>query len=125
MEHEYGAKMDQQNRAKQFAPFAALKGYEEKINEIGRDNMDSCDRYMDNDSQVPVPVIASFSKTGDIVPLYFSTSGLRIKVASVKWHDTDNKWGCHFRCEIIVDNILKEVDLFYYRQKNVWTLRHY
>lgn len=116
--------MDRQNRAKQFAPFAALKGYEEALaeNETNGEEMRE-ENFMGNSSQIPVPVIASFNTNGDVVPLYFSTEGFRIKIEKVRWKETGKEWGSRFRCEVIVDDVVEEVDLYFYRNRNVWTLR--
>ncbi|MBQ2257396.1 MAG: hypothetical protein II247_01810 [Lachnospiraceae bacterium] len=117
-------KMDRQNRAKQFAPFAALKGYEDALaeSETGGEKAQE-ENFMGNSSQIPVPVIASFNSNGDVVPLYFSTEGFRIKVEKVQWKEAGKEWGSRFRCEVIVDDVMEEVDLYFYRNRNVWTLR--
>lgn len=127
MDYENNIKMDRQNRAKQFMPFAALKGYDEALreNEICDESgsYSRPDNYMDNPLLVPVPVIASYSRNGDVIPLYFSIEGLRVKISKVKWKDTGKEWGYHFRCEIIMDDMSEDVDLYFYKNKNVWTLR--
>lgn len=113
---EQKIKMDQTNRAKQFAPFAALTGYEEtlKAKEASVLNLDD---------QVIVPVIASFNQKGDMIPLYFSTEGIRLKIDNVKWISKRKAWGLQYRCEITIQDRLEVIDLFYYDTMHLWTMK--
>lgn len=109
-------KMDRENRAKQFAPFAALTGFEAalKAKEAPPVNLDN---------QTIVPVIASFDKNGKMIPLYFSTNGIRIKINNIKWISKAMTWGMQFRCEITVQDHTETVDLCYYNTLRIWTLK--
>ena len=109
-------KMDVSNRAKQFAPFAALKGFEEALRE--KESPIIC-----NEGQVAVPVIATFNKDGKFDPLYFSLEGIRIKIDKIKWVDDKCLWVYTFRCEITLSDRLETVDLCYYKNLNVWTMK--
>lgn len=75
------------------------------------------------EEQTPVPVIASFNKSGQFYPLYFSIEGIRIKVDSVKWISDKAVWGYKFRCEITLVDRVEEVELYYYKTYNIWTLK--
>ena len=78
---------------------------------------------INNAEQVPVPVIATFSKDGKYYPLYFSLEGIRIKIDHVKWASEKALWGSRFRCEVTLSDRVEEVDLYYYKTNNVWTMR--
>ena len=79
----YRAKMDTQQRAKQIAPFSALKGYEEALREKEKTVAAKQKMVEENEDQIPVPVIATFSKDGKILPLYFSVEGIKIIIDKV------------------------------------------
>lgn len=115
-------KMDRQNRAKQFIPFAALKGYDEALseNEVKENGNQENTTIL---YQEAVPAITSFSKDGDIKPLYFSINGTKIQILKIKWQEVEKEWVNHFKCEIVINNTIKEVDLYFYKNKNVWTLK--
>lgn len=109
-------KMDRENRAKQFAPFAALTGLEDalKSKEAPPVNLEN---------QTIVPVIASFNENGKMIPLYFATNGIRIKINNIKWISKEMTWGMQFRCEITVQDRTETVDLCYYNSHKIWTLK--
>lgn len=113
-----------ENRAKQFIPFAALKGFDVALQKKESENDVKTSEFIGNTDQIPVPVIASYSSNGKVIPLYFSIENARIKVSRVKWQDRMHEWGCKFRCEIIIDDVVKEVDLYYYKNKDIWTLKY-
>lgn len=74
-----------------------------------------------NPSVVPVPVIATFSKDGDVRPLYFAAEGIRIKIDNIKWKQ--KKMACiEFQCEITLSDRVDEVRLYYYTREQIWTL---
>lgn len=107
--------MDQENRAKQFAPFDALNGYTEALKEKEAPSVNL-------DEQVIIPVIASFNKKGDMLPIYFSAEGIRLKIDNVKWSE-QKTWGTRYRCEITVQERLETVDLYYYTTTRLWTMK--
>lgn len=108
-------KMDQENRAKQFTPFDALSGYSDALKEKEAPSVNM-------NEQVIVPVIASFNKSGDMLPIYFSAEGIRLKIDHVKWSE-QKKWGTIYRCEITVQDRVETVDLYYYATTRLWSLR--
>lgn len=117
MEQSY-INMDQSNRAKQFSPFAALKGYEEALSEKEAPSVNL-------KNQIIVPVIASFSNEGKIIPLYFAIEGLRIKIDHIKWESPNKTWGTQFRCEITLHDHVDTIDLYYYDSKRIWTMKKF
>lgn len=119
----YRAKMDTQQRAKQFAPFSALKGYEEALREKEKTVAAKQKMVEENEDQIPVPVIATFSKDGKILPLYFSVEGIRLKIDHIKWQNEQNLWGNQYRCEVTLGDRVEEVDLYYYKKNSIWTMK--
>ena len=109
------SKMDQEKRAKQFTPFDALSGYSEalSIKEAPVVNVEE---------QSIVPVIASFSVSGDMKPIYFSAEGIRLKIDNIKWSE-QKTWGIRYRCEVTVQDRVETVDLCYYFTKKIWTIK--
>lgn len=108
-------KMDRENRAKQFAPFAALKGHEEALREKEAP-------VVDLQNQTIIKVIASFNKEGDMIPLYFDIDGISIKIDNIKTHD-NAVWGSRYRCQITLIDHVETVELYYYNVRKIWTLR--
>lgn len=108
--------MDPANRAKQFSPFAALKGYEEALSDKEAPSVDL-------KNQIIVPVIASFNNDGKIIPLYFAIEGIRIKIDHIKWESPNKAWGTQFRCEITLYDHVDTIDLYYYDSKRIWTMK--
>lgn len=70
---------------------------------------------------VPVPVIATFSKEGEVRPLYFSAEGIRIKIDNIKWKQRRVDY-IEFRCEITLSDRVEEIRLYYYTKEQIWTL---
>lgn len=114
-----------ENRAKQFIPFAALKGFDEALQKKETENDENeMDGFIGNTNQIPVPVIASYSSNGKIIPIYFSIEDVKVKVYRIKQQSRMYEWGCRFRCEIVINDVVKEVDLYYYKNKSTWTLKY-
>lgn len=107
--------MDRENRAKQFAPFAALKGHEDALKAKEAP-------VVDLENQALIKVIASFNIQGDMIPLYFNIDGISVKIDQIKYHD-DAIWGSKYRCEITLVDHVETVELYYYNTRKVWTLR--
>lgn len=107
--------MDNANRAKQFAPFAALKGFEEELKQKENDAPEITDQY-------PVSVLASFNPEGKMVPVFFGFDGNRIKIDHIvcDWHGT---WGSKYKCEITDEEYVKTIYLIYYKTNNEWKLK--
>ena len=118
----YRTKMDTEQRAKQFAPFSALKGYEEALREKEK-TAPRLELTEEEKNQVPVPVIATFSKDGKVKPVYFSIEGIRLKVDHIKWQDERAVWGNQYRCEVTLGDRVEEVDLYYYKTDCICTMR--
>lgn len=76
-----------------------------------------------NDNQIRIPVIATFSKDGKMLPLYFSVEGIRLKVDHIKWQSDKAVWGNQYRCEVMLGDRVEEVDLYYYKTNYIWTMR--
>ena len=76
-----------------------------------------------NDNQIRIPVIATFSKDGKMLPLYFSVEGIRLKVDHIKWQSDKAVWGNQYRCEVTLGDRVEEVDLYYYKTNYIWTMR--
>lgn len=75
-----------------------------------------------NPELIPVPVIASFNKRGDMIPLYFSYEGLRLKVDNIKWKDSQMILQEKFCCEVTLMDRVQEVILHYHRKYDIWTM---
>lgn len=108
-------KMDNQNRAKQFAPFDALKGHNEAIKEKEAP-------VFNIENQVAVPVIANFNSEGGMIPIYFAMNGIKIKIDNIQWKSDKKTWGSQYRCEFVLNNRVETVDLFYYNTHRIWTM---
>lgn len=67
-----------------------------------------------------VPVIASFSADGKMIPLYFAAEGIRIKIQKIIWSREGLVWGSHYRCEICVEERTQEINLQYKKNTNTW-----
>ena len=119
----YRTKMDQEQRAKQFAPFSALDGYEEARRAKEKTAAFKTDLTEEERNQIPVPVIATFSKDGKMLPIYFSIEGLRLKIDHIKWQNDRAVWGNQYRCEVTLGDRVEEVDLYYYKTSSVWTMK--
>ena len=80
---------------------------------------------INNENQISIPVIATFNKDGKfyLYPIYFSIEGIRIKVDRIKWVSDKSLWGYTFRCEITLSDRVETVDLYYYKNLNIWTLK--
>lgn len=79
--------------------------------------------FIDNPSLLPIPVIASFSKEGKMVPIYISVEGIRIKIDNIKSHQIYAVNGDRFKCEITNGRYVQEIELFYHKNSNIWTLK--
>ena len=49
--------------------------------------------FVNNPDLIPVPVLASFSLDGKMIPVYFAVEGLKIKIDSVVWGKEGLAWG--------------------------------
>ena len=78
---------------------------------------------INNVNQIPVPVIATFSKEGKILPLYFSIEGIRLRIDHIRWQSDKALWGNQYRCEVTLGDRVEEVDLYYYKTNSIWTMR--
>lgn len=119
----YRTKMDREQRAKQFAPFSALNGYEEALRAKEKTVVPKTELTEEEKNQIPVPVIATFSKDGKMVPIYFSIEGLRLKIDHIKWQNDRAVWGNQYRCEVTLGDRVEEVNLYYYKTSSVWTMK--
>ena len=79
--------------------------------------------FINNPNLVIVPVIASFSTDGKMIPVYFSVEGIKIKIDKVIWAKENLAWGSHYKCGICVCDVAEEIELMYYRSRNMWTLK--
>ena len=79
--------------------------------------------FINNPNLVIVPVIASFSTDGKMIPIYFSVEGIKIKIDKVIWAKESLAWGSHYKCRICVCDVAEEIELMYYRSRNMWTLK--
>mgnify|MGYP000079107816 FL=1 len=68
-----------------------------------------------------VPVIASFSSNGEMIPLYTVINSVRFKIESSRQEEQRNgqNW-ITFRCRIIDNDIRKEMELFYCVNEHAW-----
>ncbi|MCQ2521808.1 MAG: hypothetical protein MJ105_05465 [Lachnospiraceae bacterium] len=66
-----------------------------------------------------VPVIASFDTAGRIVPLYVRLSGEVYRVDSFFVNERFENIKS-FRCQILVRDTLKPLQLTYYKEEDVW-----
>lgn len=108
--------MSRENRAKQFAPFSALKGLDEALK-------DKEAPVINLQDQTPVAAIASFNPEGKMIPLYFAIDGIKMKIDNIKWADDNHSWGCQYRCEVTMSDHIEVIDLFYYNTLKLWTIR--
>ena len=108
-------KMDNSQRAKQFAPFDALKGFKEELKKKEKGNPEY-------NGQIPVSVIASFSTLGETIPVYFGLNGNRYHIDNIVW-SAKGKWGAKYRCEITDGEYVKTIDLIYYITDNEWKIK--
>lgn len=108
-------KMDVSRRAKQFAPFAALSGFETHLENAEKSE------YEIPKCQTKINVIISFNIDGKMLPLWYSFSGMKFKIENVIWSVDKPNW-IQYRCAIYDNNLKKIVDLFFYKESNVWTL---
>lgn len=79
--------------------------------------------FINNANLVIVPVIASFNKEGNMIPIYFSVEGIKIKIDRIIWAKEKLAWGSHYKCRICVSDVAEEIELMYYKSRNMWTLK--
>ena len=79
--------------------------------------------FINNPNLVTVPVIASFNTEGNMIPIYFSVEGIKIKIDKIIWNKENLAWGSQYRCRICVCDVLEEIELMYFKHKNMWTLK--
>lgn len=72
---------------------------------------------------ITVPVIASFNNKGEMIPIYFSVEGLRIRIDKILWHSENYVWGNQYHCQVCISEHMETIDLFFFRARNVWTLQ--
>ena len=75
-----------------------------------------------NPNIVPVPVIASFNNKGEVIPLYFSVEGLRLKVDHLVYTDKKVRDVTIYRCEVTFSDRVQQVTLNYHKRAGIWTL---
>lgn len=78
--------------------------------------------YDDNPSVKPVPVIASFSDSGEIIPLYFKYDSCEYKIENIISINKSSPLQIVFRCEIVDNNIKKQIKLSFMREDYCWLL---
>lgn len=75
---------------------------------------------MKNASHIkPVPVIASFSSKGELVPLYTTINGVKLKIEQPFITREMHEW-IHFTCFVVDNNIRKQIQLMYKTSESVW-----
>lgn len=111
-------KMDNTRRAKQFVPFDALEGHMDSIKTAEKKEI-----LYDETTQEAVPVIVSFGRQGGMIPLYFMVDGVQLKISKVIWQSNNKTWGNQYRCEAILNERIWTVDLFYYSNYRMWTMK--
>lgn len=79
--------------------------------------------FINNPDLIPVPVLASFSLDGKMIPVYFAVEGLKIKIDSVVWGKEGLAWGSHYRCRICTSGITDEINLMYFKNQNTWVMK--
>lgn len=77
----------------------------------------------DETTQEAVPIIASFGRNGGMIPLYFMVEGVQLKVNKVLWQSNNKTWGNQYRCEVTLNDRVWIIDLFYYSEKRLWTMK--
>lgn len=108
-------KMDREHRAKQFAPFDALSGFDRHLRNA------EAKEYALPPNQEKISLIASISTIGKMIPLWYSYHGMKFKIEHVIWSLEKDDWN-QYRCEIHDNQIKKIVDLFYYKEITLWTI---
>ncbi|MDO5540587.1 MAG: hypothetical protein Q4F83_11045 [Eubacteriales bacterium] len=72
------------------------------------------------DSMTVVPVIVSFDKCGNMLPLYIGVHGESFKVlSSVQKNDFQFQ---KFHCRVQDHNVIRHVDLTYHPRESFWTI---
>lgn len=68
-----------------------------------------------------VPVIASFSSNGEMIPLYTVINSVQFKIESSRQEDQHDglNW-ITFRCRIIDNDVHKKMKLFYCINEHAW-----
>lgn len=82
---------------------------------------DKAHQFDENPNVIPVPVIATFSKNGNVCPLYFAVEGIRMKIDNIKWRQ-EKMSHIEFRCETTLSDRVEEVRLQYFFREQIWTL---
>lgn len=77
----------------------------------------------DKNTQEPIPVIVSFGKSGGMIPVYFMVEDVRLKVNKILWQSNNKLWGNQYRCEVVLNERVWTVDLFYYSTQRLWTMK--
>lgn len=72
-------------------------------------------------NMISVPVIASFSTEGKIIPLYFRYKDYGSIPVTIKTYIKYITY-YQFKCECEIDNITQEIYLIYYWNENKWFL---
>ncbi|QHQ61376.1 hypothetical protein Ana3638_11825 [Anaerocolumna sedimenticola] len=69
----------------------------------------------------PIPVIASFNKEGQIMPIYIQVEVAPIKLLEVTYC---NEYADHYfyRVSYVLHNFLMDAYLYYYFDKHVWMI---
>ena len=82
--------------------------------------------FMENIDQaksIKVPVIASFSTDGKMIPLYFRYEGEKIEVGKVISVAQYPAW-IKFACETVSENLSTDYFLLYNTREQYWLFEH-
>lgn len=79
--------------------------------------------YKPSENDIAVSVIASFSKSGHMIPLWFQYKDDKIKIDKVLNHYCYDLSCERFYCSIITDGIQQYVELNYHKGLKLWMLR--
>ncbi|MBQ8823379.1 MAG: hypothetical protein IJZ82_12110 [Lachnospiraceae bacterium] len=75
-----------------------------------------------NPNIVPVPVIASFNNKGEVIPLYFSVEGLRLRIDHLLYSNKKTLDVTSYRCEVTFSDRVQQITLNYHKNVGIWTL---
>lgn len=67
-----------------------------------------------------VPVIASFSSQGELIPLYASINGIQLKIEYFSIQQMDGSSWIPFLCTTVDQNIQKQFRLLYNIPEHAW-----
>lgn len=97
---------------------------------FGHNYKPTIETIIDYTENIPIEVIASFRKDdGAIRPLWFrytfpDSSRINIEIKELLYFkESADKKSCNYHCNIINNNLKREVILSYYKDKNCWVLK--